>query len=86
MRPALTGWLEIYEAIHFERLCTVQESAAVRRFLDSQPADLRGIWSGPVSDPCLSVVTKHPSGTPAAAVGVSMTAQRQMALLSAQTY
>ncbi len=25
--------------------------------------DLRGIWSRPVSDPGLSVVTKHPSGS-----------------------
>lgn len=30
---------------------------------DNSACDLRGIWSRPVSDPGLSVVTKHPSGS-----------------------
>lgn len=48
--------------------------------------DLRGIWSRPVPDPGLSVVTKHPSGSTNSALRVWMTAQQQMALLSVETY
>lgn len=48
--------------------------------------DLRGIWSRPVPDPGLSVVTKHPSGSTNSARGVLITAQQQMALLSVETY
>ena len=47
--------------------------------------DLRGIWSRPVPDPGLSVVTKHPSGSAKSAQGVSISTQQQMVLLSVES-